>query len=470
MKAFQQSSASYHWFFYMVDSTDHVSAKTGLSPTVTLSKNGAAFASPAGAVSEVGNGWYKLAANATDRNTLGQLLLHATATGADPTDDSCLIVAFDPFDAVRAGLMSLPNANAGANGGLPTGDASARVTLTPTTIQAIWDALTSALTMSGSIGKRIVDYLTGDVFARLGAPAGASISADVAAIKTDTGNLATRIPSALNIAGGVVDADAVKISTDATAANNLEAALDGTGGVQLKLKQLYIDAAAGETAVFVRSTSGIGVDVDAYYAAARLTSEADGASAVVLFAEGDSAHGLLVTATGPNANAIFANAQSDGGKSLVLSQYDASLATETLSAQDALSNIDDRISAIGAAQVSVISPIAVPSQAISLYQGDSYYGTKTQQLSWNIPLALADLTGATATFKLKHSTLFTKSLTISGAGVDGTQVLSLALTAAETANMTEGANYKYELEVSWAASAEVRTVVVGVATITPQLS
>src|SRR3990167_1237443 len=53
-------------------------------------------------------------------------------------------------------------------------------------IQAIWDALTSALTTVGSIGKRLVDYITGDAFARLGAPAGVSVSADIAAVKTDT--------------------------------------------------------------------------------------------------------------------------------------------------------------------------------------------------------------------------------------------------------------------------------------------
>lgn len=38
---------------------------------------------------------------------------------------------------------------------------------------------------------------TGDAYARLGAPAGASVSADVAAVKVDTGNLVTRITSTL---------------------------------------------------------------------------------------------------------------------------------------------------------------------------------------------------------------------------------------------------------------------------------
>lgn len=99
MKLRKQSSTDYPICFLMVDSTDHVTAETGLSPTVTISKNGGSFASPSGTVSEVGSGWYKLAGNATDRNTLGELLIHATATGADPVDDRYEIVAWDPFSA-----------------------------------------------------------------------------------------------------------------------------------------------------------------------------------------------------------------------------------------------------------------------------------------------------------------------------------------------------------------------------------
>jgi hypothetical protein len=60
--------------------------------------------------------------------------------------------------------------------------------LSASAIQAIWDALTSALTTVGSIGKKLADWTigtaqTGDAFARLGAPAGASVSADIAAVK-----------------------------------------------------------------------------------------------------------------------------------------------------------------------------------------------------------------------------------------------------------------------------------------------
>ena len=72
--------------FFLVDSTDHITGKTGLTATVTISKNGGTFGAPAGAIAEIGNGWYRIAANATDSNTIGSLLVHATATGADPFD------------------------------------------------------------------------------------------------------------------------------------------------------------------------------------------------------------------------------------------------------------------------------------------------------------------------------------------------------------------------------------------------
>jgi hypothetical protein len=123
MKERLQNSTSYPTCFLMVSSTDHVTPVTGLSPTVTISKNGGAFGSPSGAVSEIANGWYAIAGNASDRDTLGELLIHATGTGADPVDDRYMITAYNPFDSVRLGLTALPNAAADAPGGVPISDA-----------------------------------------------------------------------------------------------------------------------------------------------------------------------------------------------------------------------------------------------------------------------------------------------------------------------------------------------------------
>jgi hypothetical protein len=96
--------------FLLVSSTDHISGLTGATPAVTLSKNGGAFASPAGSVTEIGNGWYKVAGNAADSGTLGPLLLHATATGADPVDDRYEVVAYDP-QTVSQGLVLAKTTN-----------------------------------------------------------------------------------------------------------------------------------------------------------------------------------------------------------------------------------------------------------------------------------------------------------------------------------------------------------------------
>lgn len=59
------------------------------------------------------------------------------ATNMAPVLLEYQIVAFDPNDAVRLGLTALPNANAGASGGLPTGNASGQVTVAGTASGAI---------------------------------------------------------------------------------------------------------------------------------------------------------------------------------------------------------------------------------------------------------------------------------------------------------------------------------------------
>lgn len=93
--------------FLMISSTDHVAAVTGITPTVTLSKNGGAPGAATGTVAEVGNGNYKLTPSAADVGTLGSLVLHATGTGADPTDVSCQVIAVNIYDVVALGLTRL---------------------------------------------------------------------------------------------------------------------------------------------------------------------------------------------------------------------------------------------------------------------------------------------------------------------------------------------------------------------------
>ena len=60
---------------------------------------------------------------------------------------------------------------------------------------------------------------------KLGTPAGADMSTDIASIQTDTNDLQTRTPAAL--VGGRMDSNVGAISSSATAADNLEASALG---------------------------------------------------------------------------------------------------------------------------------------------------------------------------------------------------------------------------------------------------
>lgn len=107
MRILTQSAAA-HVAILMVDSADHVTPKTGLTPTVTISKNGAAFGALDGSatVTERTLGWYDVYLTAADTDTLGDLVLHAAATGADPSDR--LVVVDNTATAIKAKTDNLP--------------------------------------------------------------------------------------------------------------------------------------------------------------------------------------------------------------------------------------------------------------------------------------------------------------------------------------------------------------------------
>jgi hypothetical protein len=108
MIAIKQSTATIALVFELRNSSD--APVTLASPTVTLSKNGGTFAAPAGLVSEIGNGFYKVAPNATDTNTIGILALYATAAGAKPASMAYPIVQNIEADSIAA-IAALNNIN-----------------------------------------------------------------------------------------------------------------------------------------------------------------------------------------------------------------------------------------------------------------------------------------------------------------------------------------------------------------------
>ena len=179
----------------MIASSDHITGLTGKSGSVAvkISKNGASGVTPSGAITEIdatnAPGWYQVAANSTDSNTLGPLILHAKDAASDPCDDVFPVVAYNPQASSNLGLSALPTAAAGANtglpvvgtqipnaiaaatGGLPTVDSSNRVT-----------ALVSVGTGSGQVnasgGKVPATLASTDVTG--------NVASDIQTIKTRT--------------------------------------------------------------------------------------------------------------------------------------------------------------------------------------------------------------------------------------------------------------------------------------------
>lgn len=214
-----QSSTQAPLLFFLVASSDHITGLTGATPTVTLSKAGGAFASPAGAVTEMASGWYKVAGNATDTATLGPLALHATATSGDPCDIIVAnIVSYNPQDAVRLGLTALPNAAAGAASGLHiNGVNSGTTTFGPVVVSGAF-TLTGGMAITQSAANT----------------AGVSIAGNGTAAGLDISGGATGI--GFKVAGGATSGDGLSITTvsgnaiTATASGSSKHGMQITGG------------------------------------------------------------------------------------------------------------------------------------------------------------------------------------------------------------------------------------------------
>jgi hypothetical protein len=249
VRLLKQSSTAQPLVFVMVDSTDHITAKTGLSPTVVLSKNGGATASPAGAVTEVGSGIYKVAGNATDTATLGPLMLYATATGADPVHVEYGVVAFDPQVANLAANITQVNGNATRVTGFS---------------EVLDNYVTNAVFPNTDADNT---YLDATVSSRL-APTTAGRTLGVSAT-------------------GECDADVVKVTTSTTRAAGLAEIIDGyvVGGVMpnTDAENTYLDATVSSR--LAPTTAGRTLDIQA-------TGEAD----VNVTLVGGSAASLISTA------------------------------------------------------------------------------------------------------------------------------------------------------------------------------
>lgn len=223
----KQSTAVTIKFGPFVDSTDGVTAETGLTISqadIRLSKNGGNIAQSNNAAGATHDelGYYDVPLDTTDTNTLGILRVAVSESGALPVWQDFMVVAANIYDSLIGGgdvLDVSVTQLAGVAQSLTDLKDFADDGYDPATNKVQGVVLTDTVTTY--TGNTVQ---TGDSFARLGAPAGASVSADVAGVKSDTAailvdtgtTLDARIPAAL--VGGRMDA-----SVGAMAANVLTA-------------------------------------------------------------------------------------------------------------------------------------------------------------------------------------------------------------------------------------------------------
>lgn len=223
MRELKQSTAA-NVMVWMADSADHLTGKTGLTLTITASKDGAAFGSITPTVTERGSGWYNLALTSSHTDTLGDLVLHITSSGADATDLYARVIAWDKADAVSGGLSRL--------------DATVGSRATQTSVDTI------------------DDFVDTEVAAIL-----AAVDTEVGAIKAKTDNL----PSDPADASDIAASHASLASTLATIAGYIDtevaailAAVDTeVGAIKAKTDNLPADPASEATVAAKASQTSI---------------------------------------------------------------------------------------------------------------------------------------------------------------------------------------------------------------------
>ncbi len=296
MYPIKQSTAITVPFFVHDVNGDAVTGLTDGSFTKRISKNGAAFAAMTVTITEMENGWYSIPLSTAHSDTLGLLTVVFTNAGAKQVNLQWRVEAriLDDLAYPTVSGRSLDVTATGAAGidwGNVENPATA-VDLSATDIQ-LCDTVT---TLTGHTAQ------TGDSFARLGAPAGASVSADVAAVKAETALIVADTNELQTdwVDGGRLDLliDAILLDTGTTLDNHLTD-IKGTGFVKDTHSLVDIE---GYVDLIDDGTSGL----------AKIATDA----AAILVDTGTTLPGVLGTPAGADMSADIAAVKTDTAATL----------------------------------------------------------------------------------------------------------------------------------------------------------
>jgi hypothetical protein len=242
-------SVAYSVVFKAFLASDHISAATGKTITITISKNLAAFGTPnaGGTATAIANGWYYLTLNTTDTNTLGPLIFHGEEGTIDNVD-----LAYNVVKATNAGFTGIPDAVAGASGGLPLSvDASGRVDILKIngTSQTARDIGASVLLSPGT-GTGQLDITSGVVKANL-------VQILATALTETAGYLAAAFKQFFNIASPTSTMNTITGVTTVTNLTNAPTA----GDLTATMKTSVTTACTASTPIAASVTGNVGGNV-----------------------------------------------------------------------------------------------------------------------------------------------------------------------------------------------------------------
>lgn len=134
-------------------------------------------------------------------------------------------------------------------------------TYAPAQAETNYDLVAFTFTGSGAVPATVQIYTsypqTGDSYARLGAPAGASVSADVAAVKVDTAAILVDTGTTLD---GKIDAIDDYVDTEVAAIKAVTDALGATAAGRLQTAVLAEQTGTIDTAAFSPTTTEFEAD------------------------------------------------------------------------------------------------------------------------------------------------------------------------------------------------------------------
>lgn len=157
-------------FVLLVDATDGVTPETGITVSaaeVQVSQNGGAFANFAGTWTEVGAGIYYYTPTSAELNQQGIFVLKVAKTGCRTFVDRVQIVTNDPYNnyvvTLLGGSIGSGTFAAGAiTASALAADAGAEIA------DAVWDEAMAGHTAVGTYGRRLGNWIEGQVVADAG--------------------------------------------------------------------------------------------------------------------------------------------------------------------------------------------------------------------------------------------------------------------------------------------------------------